>query len=245
MRQASRQTIELNGRKIDYRLIPSKSARKLRVRVGPNGVEVVKPVVRNGPELETFLKANQNWITSQIERVERFSSLRKTVPKYKNEILYRGATIPVHVDAQPGRTNKIILENGTLTVIHGIESRTLPSRSLENWLRKQARQEICIQLETLTAELAKYPHKVYVMGQRTKWGNCSSLQNLSFNWRLIMAPDFVIHYFVTHETVHLEVPDHSNRFWLTVQSLCPDMGRARQWMRMNNDRLMIDLNQVC
>src|SRR5712691_5174153 len=45
--------------------------------------------------------------------------------------------------------------------------------------------------------------------------------NLSFNWRLIMAPEFVARYLVTHEAVHLFVPDHSKQFWLTVQSLCP------------------------
>jgi Protein of unknown function DUF45 len=50
----------------------------------------------------------------------------------------------------------------------------------------------------------------------------------SFNWRLVMAPDFVLHYIVTYEMVHLAVPDHSRKFWLTVQSLCPETERARQ-----------------
>jgi len=45
------------------------------------------------------------------------------------------------------------------------------------------------------------------MGQRTKWGNCSGRRNLSFNWRLILAPDYVLRYLVTHEAVHLAVPD--------------------------------------
>ena len=44
-------------------------------------------------------------------------------------------------------------------------------------------------------------------------GNCSSLSNLAFNWRIIMAPDSVLDYLVAHEVVHLAVPDHSHRFW--------------------------------
>ena len=108
-----------------------------------------------------------------------------------------------------------------------MHSLTSPAKNLENWLRKQARQEIHGHLDALTEKLGKYPRKVYVIGQRAKWGKCSSLKNISFNWRLIMAPDFVIRYLVTHEVVHLEVPDHSKRFWLTVQSLCPNMDRAR------------------
>jgi hypothetical protein len=82
------------------------------------------------------------------------------------------------------------------------------------------------------------------MGQKTKWGNCSALQNLSFNWRFIMAPDFVLRYLVTHEVVHLEVPDHSKRFWLTVQSLYPKMDRARQWLVANSDRMIMDMQKI-
>ena len=80
------------------------------------------------------------------------------------------------------------------------------------------------------------------MDQRTRWGSCSSRQNLSFNWRLIMAPEFVLRYLVTHEVVHLAIPDHSKRFWLTVQSLCPETERARQWLCANGGRLYVDFN---
>jgi predicted metal-dependent hydrolase len=54
---------------------------------------------------------------------------------------------------------------------------------------------------------------------------------------LVMAPDFVLHYIVTHEMVHLAVPDHSRKFWLTVQSLCPETERARQWLVANGQRI--------
>ena len=65
--------------------------------------------------------------------------------------------------------------------------------------------------------------------------------NLSFNWRLILAPDFVLRYFVTHETVHLVIPDHSAKFWLTVQSLCRETERAKQWLCSHQALLTIDL----
>ena len=77
------------------------------------------------------------------------------------------------------------------------------------------------------------------MGQRTKWGNCSALGNLSFNWRLIMAPDFVLRYLVTHEAVHLAIPDHSQKFWLTVRSFCPETERAKQWLSANGHHLLL------
>jgi predicted metal-dependent hydrolase len=97
---------------------------------------------------------------------------------------------------------------------------TMIAPYLELWLRREARRAINDQLSRITARLGCRPAQVYIMGQRTKWGNCSSRRNLSFNWRLILAPEFVLKYLVTHETVHLVIPDHSAKFWLTVQSLC-------------------------
>lgn len=59
-----------------------------------------------------------------------------------------------------------------------------------------------------------------------------------------MAPDYVLRYIVTHEMVHLAIPDHSQRFWLTVQSMCPNADRARQWLVANGHRLTVDLSEL-
>jgi predicted metal-dependent hydrolase len=246
MQESSRQKIDLDGWKMDYRLVQSKSARKLRVRVGIDGVEVLQPEGRDFPEVEKFLKSSSGWIMNQLERVERLRLVRKPFFKSEGAILFRGVMTPVRVEGKARRkgTNKVIFEDGELKIILGMQSNTSAVDSLENWLRKKAKEDIRKQIDLLTAKLRKYPHKIYVMGQKTKWGNCSALQNLSFNWRLIMAPDFVLRYLVTHEVVHLEVPDHSKRFWLTVQSLCPEMDRARQWLVANSDRLMMDIKQT-
>lgn len=75
------------------------------------------------------------------------------------------------------------------------------------------------------------------------WRNCSSKRNLSFNWRLILAPDFVLRYLVTHEAVHLAIPDHSAKFWLAVQSVCRETEKAKQWLCANGHRLAVDFDQ--
>ena len=39
--------------------------------------------------------------------------------------------------------------------------------------------------------------------QSTRWGSCSSTGKLNFNWRLILAPPFVLDYVAAHEVAHL------------------------------------------
>src|SRR5262249_3460646 len=148
----------------------------------------------------------------------------------------------IEMNAGENARSRIIQNDACLVIQTAKQPLTAPVRTLENWLRREARREIERQLSLVTARLKKRPRKVYIMGQRTKWGNCSRLQNLSFNWRLIMAPEHVLRYLVTHEAVHLAVPDHSRKFWLTVLSLCPETERAKQWLSATGQRIQIDLN---
>src|SRR5664280_3305429 len=119
----------------------------------------------------------------------------------------------------------------------GPNTRKPAAQTLETFLRKEARREVESHLAVVTKRLKKEPANIYIRGQRTKWGNCSHLLNLSFNWRLIMAPNYVLRYLVTHEAVHMVVPDHSRKFWLTVQSICPETERAKQWLSSSGHRI--------
>ena len=243
MKAATQHHIRLGGRRVDYRLTASRTARKVRVRIGPNGVQVVRPVARQIQEVAPFLRDNQQWVLGQLERVESLGAVRRKQQPERSEILFRGELTPVRVEqaTHHGRGNKVLLQDGCIVIQRGPASRTPATRSLENWLRQQARREIGKHLGVIAARLKRQPNRVYVMNQRTKWGNCSRKRNLSFNWRLILAPDFVFRYLITHEAAHLAVPNHSHRFWLTVQSLCLETEKAKRWFDTNGHRLLAPL----
>lgn len=231
---------------VEYRVVRSRAARVLRVRVGPNGVEVVQPAARNGEELSAFLARNGDWIIKQLDRAEQLRRVRRPIRRPVAEILFRGEPTPVRIEPASTRAsgNAVRLTAGELVVTRGPCSKTPPARSLELWLRREARREIDRHLEAIAARLGCRPEHVNVMGQRTKWGNCSARRNLSFNWRLILAPEYVLRYLVTHETVHLVVPDHSAKFWLTVQSQCRETEKARQWLCRHQAQLHVDLQDM-
>lgn len=239
IRKAESHRFLLDGQEVEWRLVRSPTAKKLRIKVGLDGVVVVLPFGRDEREARDFISDQHAWITQQLVRIRQLHVLRRPSAQNCGHILYRGETVAVRVvRSQSWRApNKVSIENGAITVTCKPSSKTAPARSLENWLRRQARERIEQHIPEVEKRLKRAPNRIYVMGQRTRWGNCSALSNLSFNWRLIMAPDFVLHYIVTHEMVHLAVPDHSQKFWLTVQSLCPDTERARQWLVANGQRL--------
>ena len=246
MTAAIQRRIVLRGNPVDYELVVSKAARRTRVRVGPGGVEVVQPAGANDANASSFLRRNEDWVLAQIDRVEGLRSLRRPMGRQDGEILYRGEPTPVRIEFVDTRArgNGVGWSEGEIVVRRGPQARTPAHRGLENWLRRQARSAISGYLSVVTARLGQQPGRIYVMDQRTKWGNCSSRRNLSFNWRLILAPDFVLRYLVAHEAVHLAVPDHSAKFWLTIETYCPEVERAKQWLSRHHAQLTVDLASV-
>jgi type I restriction enzyme R subunit len=243
IRASTLQTILLDGQDVECRFVRSPTATKLRIKVRPDCLEVVVPDGRDTTEATEFVFANRAWVVEQLERARQLRAVRRPDKRMRGQILYRGEPVPVSV-VQIDKwqaPNKVALKAGAIVITRGTDARTPVSRSLEYWLRRQARASIEQNLVDVGKRVKRTPNRVYVMGQRTKWGNCSALGNLSFNWRLIMAPDYVLRYIVTHEMVHLAIPDHSQRFWLTVHSLCPNADRARQWLVANGHRLTVDL----
>ena len=246
MKAVTHQRIVLRGSRVDYDVIVSKAAKRTRIRVGPGGVEVVQPPGASDEDVSAFLHRNASWVLAQLDRVASLRALRRPARRQSGEILYRGKATTVRVECvdTKARGNRVAWSDGEIVVRRGPETPTPAARGLENWLRGQARSAIVDYLPAVTARIGQEPARVYVMGQRTKWGNCSSRRNLSFNWRLILAPDFVLRYLIAHEVVHLVVPDHSAKFWLTVQSVCPDMERAKQWLSRHHAELTVSLDTV-
>src|SRR5579871_3523157 len=200
IRSGTLDRISFGGREIEFRIVPSRTARKLRVRVGMAGVEVVHPHNRPIEDVSDFLLTNGAWIVDQLQRIERLRGIRRPKQRTAGRILFRGESTAVEIREDPERSgaNQVVHDSDRISILRSSTSVTMPAKSLENWLRKQARGAIELHLDAVTAKLRRQPGKVLIMGQRTKWGNCSALQNLSFNWRLIMAPEAVLRYLVTH-----------------------------------------------
>lgn len=238
--------VSIANQDIEYRLRAVPSNGKIRIRVGVGGVEVLQPASRDADEVESFIHANGAWVLAQLERVARIRSIRRARQMPVGEILFRGEPTRVSVEDVSRRkgSNQVRWDGSQLMVVRGRLARNTAAQTLENWLRRQARARIEPQISVVAQKLAVVPGRLYIMDQQTKWGNCSALRNLSFNWRIVMAPDGVLNYLVTHEVAHLAVPDHSHKFWLTVQSLCPESERARQWLSANGHRLLISLPDV-
>jgi predicted metal-dependent hydrolase len=107
------------------------------------------------------------------------------------------------------------------------------------WYRQQARKVLTNQVNIIAKEHGFQFQKVRISSARTRWGSCSTSGNLSFPWRLVMAPPEVIDYVVVHELVHTRVHNHSAKFWKKVGMIMPDYKQHLTWLKKNGATLTL------
>ena len=232
--------VEIGGKSVRYSIRLSPGSVRRRIRVSPNGIEVVIPRGGRVDGASEFLQKNEKWVLEQLEFVERSSGIFRDQARPRS-LLVRGSERAVRVVAEnTTRGYGLCHEEGAEVIVRVPLGRNdVATRTIELWLRRLARSDLQTVLASRARQMKLKFGRVFVMNQRTRWGGCSSRHNLSFSWRLIMAPPEVLDYLAVHELAHLVEPKHSTRFWLTVRSFCPDFEAYRNWLRDNEWRLRI------
>lgn len=218
-----------SDREIPYTIRRSTRARRVRVNVhAHSGVEVVLPT--RAPERAAALAVNE--LRPWIER--RLDEAREALAS----IAARAGTVPylgssLELVAQQGRT-RVHRDGGRLLVPDG-DARP----ALERFYRRAARSEVAARLDQATALAGTSYTGLDIRAQRTRWASCSASGRMSFNWRLLLAPERVLEYVVWHEVCHLEILDHSPRFWRLVEARWPDYREDRDWLARNGVTLVL------
>jgi predicted metal-dependent hydrolase len=142
LRATTQECIRLGNRELEYRLVRSASAKKLRVKIALDGMQVILPPTRKAEEARAFLLENEAWVMDQLARMDRYQSVRRPETAAAGEILYRGMPTPIRVVNKRDWHGPSRISYGTDGILlqRGHTSRTPAAVTLENWLRKQAKQ---------------------------------------------------------------------------------------------------------
>jgi predicted metal-dependent hydrolase len=225
-RPARRAIIGSNLLAVGDRVVPvqfEKNARARRIIIRMDhggGVVVVLPVRASKEDGKRFALSNKGWIK------ERLAHMPEPLP------FLHGVSIPYlgaehRIRHRPAERGVVWREGGEIHVSGRPEH--LPRR-VEDWLKLEARREIERRAQEKAEALGKKIRRVTIRDPHSRWGSCSPDGALSFSWRLILAPRFVLDYVVAHEVAHLRELNHSNRFWRITETLTAEMDKARGWL---------------
>jgi predicted metal-dependent hydrolase len=212
----------------EYTLRRSPRARRVRVSVdGDGAVSVTLPKRAAKREADAAVRELAPWIERRRRALERAAA---EVARTPGTVPYLGREL--RLVPQPGRTRVHRRADELLVPAHDRES-------LERWYRRAARTEIGPRLDAATARAGSSYTKLTIRNQKTRWGSCSTTGAMSFNWRLLLAPEAVLDYVVEHEVCHLEVMDHSPRFWRLLEQRVPDWREHAAWLRRYGSTLVL------
>jgi predicted metal-dependent hydrolase len=221
--------IEPLVREIPYTVRRSARARRVRVNVHAHtGVEVVLPARAPERAAAAAVSELRPWIERRLQEgqevLARLAARAGTVP-------YLGSSL--ELVAQPGRER--VHRDGERLLVPAGDARP----ALERFYRRAARAEIAPRLDRATGLAGSSYSGLDIRAQRTRWASCSAGGRMSFNWRLLLAPERVLEYVVWHEVCHLRILDHSPRFWALLERHWPDYREDRDWLRRHGATLVL------
>ena len=221
--------VEIDGRAVAVHVKLNTRARGYVVRLDPRSgqVVVVRPARGSVKKALNFAQENRSWIAARLkERPSQILFEENCVIPFK-DIPH---TITNCRQAQRGVWAQAAPEQTELPRLCVSGRPEHCARRLTDWLKREARNDLTARTAQHTKTLGLPNCRIQVRDPFSRWGSCSSTGTLSFSWRLIMAPEFVLDYVAAHESAHLKHLNHGKRFWALVDQLTSRRVQAENWL---------------
>lgn len=225
------------GETFQINLKRSTTARRftLRVRVASRDVLLTIPHRGSLAEAKSFAERNAAWIGARLRRLPERIGFNPGDCAPLRGVMHQ----IVH---HPARRGGIWLEDAELVgeaplLCVAADAAFVPRRVLD-FLKREAKREIEAAVAGHARKLDVEVRTITLRDTRSRWGSCSASGRLSFSWRLIMAPPFVLDYLAAHEVAHLAHMNHSPAFWRAVACLSNETALAEAWLKAHGSRLL-------
>lgn len=197
-------------------------------RVG-SGAVITMPRRASLTAARAFAERHAGWIAERL-------AARPAPAEVPETVMLRGRRHRVEPHGSPrGRID--ILQDGDQPLIRVPGEAPHVRRRLVDHLKREAKADLDAAVARHAAVLDLHPTAIRLRDTRSRWGSASSSGALSFSWRLVMAPPFVLDYVAAHEVAHLREMNHSDRFWRLCHRLCPETDAARAWLKAEGNSL--------
>jgi len=227
-------TLVFDGMMYLVRLSRHRRARRYTLRIHAATREVVLTIPPRGnlKEAKAFAERHGGWIAARLGRLPKaVPFVHGTVVPLRNmahRIVHRRSMRGTVWRETDDRGNRLICVAGEAPYI---------ARRISDFLRREAKRDLDAAARRYAEDLGVKFKRIAVRDQSSRWGSCSTTGVLSFSWRLILAPPFVLDYLAAHEVAHLVEMNHSPRFWRLLDRLCPNMARAKVWLDVHGPDL--------
>lgn len=208
----------------------SARTRRITLKVDPlAGAILVMPACADLKDAQRLLSQHRDWLK------QRLCALPQRKPFVPGAVIPLGDT-PHVLNHLPHARRGVWLEEGHINVSGAPEH---VARRVNTFLRAEAGRRLRPLAFELSAQIGRTPTGITIREVKSRWGSCSSRGDLSFSWRLVLAPPSVMRYVVAHEVAHLAHLNHSPQFWSQVRAIDDSVVASKRWLKANGASLFL------
>ena len=209
------------------RLRRHRRARRYSLRIHPSDREAILTMPPRGTlaEAKDFAQRHGAWIAARLGRLPKAAPFQPgTVIPLRgtpHRIVHRAGTRGTVWTETRDSGEKILCVAGDGAHI---------ARRVHAILKREARRDLQKAADAYAAALGVKVKRLSIRDHSSRWGSCTSAGSLSFSWRLILAPPFVLDYLAAQGVAHLVEMNHSARFWKVCGKVCSSVERSKKWL---------------
>nr|WP_211171185.1 SprT family zinc-dependent metalloprotease [Bacillus sp. DNRA2] len=202
-------------------------------------VEVQAP---KGTAEETVLQIiEEKWEQIQhriTEMKDRLAGPKEMVYEQGERFLYLGKEFPILISEDHEiKKDKVVFEGDTLYIYVKKFNQDHIQKALKRFYHQQCKRIVEKRILHYQSHFKVKPRSFRISDSKTTWGTCDGLRQLTFNWKLSMAPLEVIDYVVVHEMCHMVHLNHDRSFWRLVGKIMPEYERCEHWLALSHWRM--------
>jgi predicted metal-dependent hydrolase len=218
--------IDIDGRSVAVKPKRNAAARRMVLRLARDGESFTLslPKRQSLTTARAFLETSRVWMQNTLAKQGRRNG----------ELRLRGEVISI---APTGKARGFVQHDVETQTLHVPGHEAHQKRRITDWLKKEAEKDLRMASQLYAEKMGARISRLSVRDQKSRWGSCTSDGALSYSWRLIMAPPFVLDYVAAHEVAHLREMNHGPRFWRLVLTHCARTREAKRWLKANGHML--------
>jgi predicted metal-dependent hydrolase len=224
-------TVEIEGRSVVVKPKRHGTARRMVLRLDRDGVSftLTLPKRQSLSSAKTFLETSKLWMQNTLAHRGD-----KAPEQATSRVMLRGSVVAL---VRTDKLRGLVRFDEAAQVLHVPGGEAHWKRRLTDWLKQEAEKDLRLASQHYASQMDVRFNKLTVRDQKSRWGSCTSDGALSYSWRLILAPPFVLDYVAAHEVAHLKEMNHGPRFWRLVLSHCARTREAKQWLKLRGHEL--------
>ena len=211
----------------------SRRSKSISLKIRNGELEVSCPYNTSEIFLKNLIERKKEWINKNIDWSRKN---QKKIDQISNGfITYKGLVLKLVYEKS--NLEGIAVEDNELKIFYSDKSKS--KKLIIEWLKLQANNFLRARLSFLSKRISIEFNSLTIKSYTARWGSCNIRGDIFLNWKLIMLPESVIDYVLIHELAHINVPNHSSKFWELVKKKDPHYCKNKRWLKDNGSSFIL------